>query len=232
MNPVLEDAKTWDAEFTEEQINSYVQEDLESSGISKTLPKEIQDPRIATEPQRLRLAFRYGNKPWQSVITIDLRARLVDGERNVVILDLLGLHAGLLPVNSQSILERISAIARDNHLDLKWYRHDNHPVAVLRFQSGVQLRCVELLPEGYRIRAKSLASLRHDKMPDAIILKLNPLKNKFFATREQLANELGGVLAKEELERYQDLVLKHAQQHKGLYIGGESSRSNKVVSSE
>src|SRR5262245_39130407 len=49
--------------FTQEQINSFFEENLGQPG-DKTLPENIRDPRVEIHPDRIRLAFRYGKKPW------------------------------------------------------------------------------------------------------------------------------------------------------------------------
>jgi len=134
---------------TEEQINSYFQESFITSGFAKNLlPQDISAPRVAIEPERIRLAFRYGCAPWCSIISIDWRVWLAPKEPNVVVLELQGLHAGSLPISAQSLLEQISDIARRQNIDVTWYRHQGNPVALVRFpndsRSGVQLHQLEL----------------------------------------------------------------------------------------
>jgi hypothetical protein len=138
----------WSGHFTQEQINGYLEEDFlaQSRGL---LPDGISEPRVVIEPDRLRLAFRYGSGFWSTVISIDLNIWLPRNEPNVVALRLEGFHAGALPISAQSLLERISETARQNGVDVNWYRHQGHPVALLRFQadkarSTLQLRGVQL----------------------------------------------------------------------------------------
>jgi hypothetical protein len=82
------------------------------------------------------LAFRYGTAFWSTVISIDLHIWLVAKEANVVALEFQGMHAGGLPISSQSLLERASETARRYDIDPTWYRHNGHPVLLLRFQAG------------------------------------------------------------------------------------------------
>jgi hypothetical protein len=147
----LTDGDGFSATFTEEQINSYFQENFITSGFAKNLlPENISAPRVVVEPERIRLAFRYGSPPWCSVISIDWRVWLVPAEPNVVALELQGLHAGSLPISAQSLLEQISDIARRKNIDVTWFRHQGNPVALLRFQnearSAVQLHQLDLGP--------------------------------------------------------------------------------------
>lgn len=152
VNPVVNDKKAWGAEFTEREINSWLQEELVRSGLGKSLPGDIQEPRIAIEADRLRLGFRYGKGLWSSVITVIFRPRLARGDPSVVVLELHGLRAGLLPISAQSLLDRISNIARENDLKISWYRQKHLPVAVLRFPPTVQFKQLDFQDDKFSIR--------------------------------------------------------------------------------
>jgi hypothetical protein len=140
----------WYATFTDAQINSYFEEQFVQSGTDHTfLPEGITAPRIAIEPDKIRLAFRYGHGPWSTIISIDMRAWLAKKEPNVVALELQGLHAGSLPISAQSLLDHITEACDRKNIKVSWYRHHGNPVALLRFQSDstrptVQLSQLEL----------------------------------------------------------------------------------------
>jgi hypothetical protein len=131
--------REWHERFTEAEINSYFEEGFVRSGASKSmLPEGISDPRVSIEPDKIRLAFRYGTGPWCcTVVSVDFRVWLAAHEANVVALELQGLHAGSLPVSAQSLLERISEVVRRREdIEMSWYRHNGNPVALLRFQAN------------------------------------------------------------------------------------------------
>jgi hypothetical protein len=130
--------RTWGGSFTEEQINSYFDEKLVQSNTDELLlPKGISQPRVAIEPGRIRLAFRYGIGFWSTVISVDMRVWVAKGEPNVVALELESFRAGLLPMSAQSVLQHIEEVGRLKSIDVTWYRlpSNGHPVALLRFQS-------------------------------------------------------------------------------------------------
>jgi hypothetical protein len=151
--------------FTEEQLNSYFQEGFISSGFAKSLPANIREPRVAIEPERIRLAFRYGSPPWSAIISVDWRVWLAAREPNVIVLELHGLHAGALPISAQSLLEQISDIGHRNNIDVTWYRHNGNPVALLRFpndaRSGVQLLQLELGSGKLTLVGRAVDSMPH-----------------------------------------------------------------------
>jgi hypothetical protein len=133
----VRDYQKWDARFEEECINSYFDEQFvaEEGLAEKVLPEGITAPRIAIEEDQIRLAFRYRLGPVSTIISIDMRMWLAPKEPNVVALELRGLHAGSLPIAAQSLLEQVSEAARQNNIDVTWYRHRGNPVALLRFQA-------------------------------------------------------------------------------------------------
>jgi hypothetical protein len=156
--------REWCEEFTQDQINSYFEEDFVRSGVAeRMLPEGIRAPRIAIQPDNIRLAFRYD--PWRTVISIDMRMWLAPQQPNVVALEIKGLYTGALPIAAQSLLERISDTGRGHDLEVTWYRLDNgNPVALLRLQADqkratVQLRRLEV-HDGRIVIGGSSASFR------------------------------------------------------------------------
>lgn len=137
--------KRWEAQFSEECINSYFDESFVSSGVAeRIMPEGVSEPRVAIEPEKIRLAFRYGVGQWSTIISIDLRVWLAAQERNVMALELQALHAGSLPFSAQSLRDRVTEIARPQNIDVTWYRHNGNPVALLRFQADRQRPTVRL----------------------------------------------------------------------------------------
>ncbi len=141
----------WYAHFSDVQINSYLQEGFREGGFeARSLPDgHVSDPRVAFDNERIHLAFRYGSGLFSTVICIDLRLWLVPQERNVLVLELEGFHAGALPISTRSVLEKISEFAKggDKGIGVTWYRdqQSGHPVAVLRFQDDKPKPTIELL---------------------------------------------------------------------------------------
>src|SRR5439155_15409796 len=127
-----------------------------SSAAMFELPDEVHDIRIGLDKDRLRIGFRYEGGWWSSVISVNLRVWLVAKETNVVALELCGFHAGGLPLGTQVLLDFISEAARKHNIEVTWFRHGNHPVALLHFQANqprptILLRQLELQPGGFMI---------------------------------------------------------------------------------
>jgi hypothetical protein len=140
--------KTWGATFTEQQINSYFEEDLQRLGAAERMsmfPDGCGSPRVAVDADRIRIGFRYGGKRWSTILSLDLKIWLAAKDPNVVALEVVGMRVGSLPISVQSILERFSEAARRRDIEMTWYRHEGRPVALLRFGSGRKDPAVQLL---------------------------------------------------------------------------------------
>jgi hypothetical protein len=167
----LQGDDVWGAQFTTEQINAYLTEGfLTSRADEKLLPENISAPRVALDTDRLRLGFRYGSERWSTVITIDMRLWVAQGQVNTVGLELLGLQAGALPISAQSLLEHVSEAARRNNVDVSWYRHEGHPVALLRFgadqpRTTIHLKHLELQEGRLLVQGRSLESANRNQPP-------------------------------------------------------------------
>ncbi len=165
--------RQWDARFTDEQFNSYFEEDfLLENGAERILPlpEGIQSPRIALEADKVRLAFRYGRAPWSTVVSLDFRIWLVPKEPNLVAMEFQGLHAGALRVSAQSLLERVYEAARERNIAVNWYRHNGNPVALLHFQADrtnptFQMQRLELRPGMLVISGRSIDAAPHAVLP-------------------------------------------------------------------
>jgi hypothetical protein len=153
----------WNARYTEEQVNSYLQEGFTRSGFNKiVLPDRVSAPRVGFDAdRRVYLAFRYGCGFWSSVVSIDFKVWATKTP-NVICLELLGSHAGALPVNAQSLLKRISdELMRQCSIQVSWFRHEGRPVALLSFQTDqprATLQLTEINVESGKITIRGKGS--------------------------------------------------------------------------
>ena len=125
----------WGHTFTDRQINSYLNEGFLQTGLAEQLlPEGISEPCITFEQERMRMSFRYRTRLISTVVSVTLRVWLPPSEPNVMAVRIEGFHAGAVPFKAQWLLERFSEAARQREIDVSWYRHEGHPVALLRFQ--------------------------------------------------------------------------------------------------
>jgi cobalt-zinc-cadmium resistance protein CzcA len=91
-------------------------------------------------------------------------------------------------------------------------RKGENPSQVLaRVQEAVKELNETDMPKRFTLTKKSLAALRAEEVPEEVLAKLSALIDKDFETRGALSNALTTTLPREELERFQNLVLKHVE---------------------
>ena len=160
--------KSWIHSFSAEQINSCLEEDLGHGELAESLARRgMSAPRLAIDSDRLRLAFRYGNDWWSTVVSLHFRLWLVPNQINVVGLEILAQRAGALPISAQFFLDQIVELARAKNIEVTLYRHNGNPVALLRFQSDrmrptAQLRRLEMRPGMITVGGAPLEVIQQD----------------------------------------------------------------------
>ena len=125
--------RDWNSKFTDEQINAVIQ----AGQADRLLPEGVSDPRVVFEPERMRLAFRYKSGLINTIVSISIKMWLPGSESNVLALQLERINAGLMPFSAPWLLEHISEVARNNGIEVVWYRHEGYPVALIRFQADL-----------------------------------------------------------------------------------------------
>lgn len=136
LNGILNE-QPWKAGFSQDQLNSYFEEDFLTKHSTKNpLPEGVSQPRMYFGANTVRLGFRYGSEPWATVVNLEVRPWLAPGELNALALEILSLRAGAFPISAQTLLERVSEAAKSREIDVSWYRYNGHPVIVLKLQAN------------------------------------------------------------------------------------------------
>lgn len=151
----------WEAQFSDQEVNSYLAEDFIRTGVAKELPPEISEPRIVFRPGRILLAFRYGADGLNSIVSVEAKVWILQSEANAVGLEIETLRAGALPLAQKVIEDHLSDAAHALNIGVQWFRNGNNPVAILRFQAdkrepGFQLQALELKEGSVYLKGRSL----------------------------------------------------------------------------
>jgi hypothetical protein len=136
--PIITEKKadTWGCTASEAQLNSFFEEHLPHLGEGESLRKlGISEPVVALESECMRLGFRYGSGWFSTVVSYELKVWLVPKEANTIAVEIVSARAGAVPISSQSILQQLSELARNQNMKVSLYRHEGHPVAVIGLQA-------------------------------------------------------------------------------------------------
>lgn len=127
-------SEEWGDTISAEDLNAFFIENLGPKGrLAESLPKDFHSPRVAINGDRFFLGVRYREGFWSTVVWLELKVWLVAEQTNVAAVEVCSLKAGMLPFNSQSILDKIADIARESSIDVTWYRNGSNPVGLFRF---------------------------------------------------------------------------------------------------
>jgi hypothetical protein len=124
----------WGETLTEDDLNAFFIENMGPKGrLTDMLPKGFHSPRVSVQGDRVYFGVKYRDGFWSSVLWLELRVWLVADQINVAAVEVCNLKTGRLPFGAQSILDKVSDIARDSSIDVTWYRYKNNPVGIFKF---------------------------------------------------------------------------------------------------
>lgn len=120
---------TWQAEFSVEQINAWLIEQL-----PKRFPtlraKGVQDPRVMIEDNLVVVAARFKDPRLDAVLSCELGVQLTD-QPNRLAISVHGIRAGALPLPLSQFKDRVKKIADKVNLNLSWETRDGETVALV-----------------------------------------------------------------------------------------------------
>lgn len=119
---------TWQAKFTEQQINGWLAVDLKRN-YSKELPPGVSDPRVSIQPDRVFLACRYEDSRISTVCSLEVDVYLA--ESNLIGLRLISAKAGALPLPLKDVVDGITRGFEQANAPLRWQQADGDPVALI-----------------------------------------------------------------------------------------------------
>ena len=171
----MQSRQQWQLKVADTECNSWFAEDFIHSNLAQQLPGEVREPRLAFVPGGMHVGFRYGTAGWNSVVSLEAQVWLAPREVNTVVVEIIHFNAGALPLTSKLLQEEVTKFARRHNIKVQWYRQNDHPVAVLRFQhdrrvpsmilESLELRQGELYLKGRTLEPEVLPPPRSGDRP-------------------------------------------------------------------
>lgn len=125
----------WEALFSEQEVNAWLAIDLEENH-RRSLPSEVNGPRVAIEPGDLRMACRTRRAGIETVLSISLDVYLV--EPGVLGIRIRRVRAGAIPLPLADVLELIRDVGERQGLHIRWQQAEGDPVAIVRINPVVK----------------------------------------------------------------------------------------------
>lgn len=119
----------WQLTLSDEELNGWLATTLPQK-FPKALPREVEAPRIAIEPDLLQVACRYQSGGVSSVLSIGMEPYLID-EPSTLAIRIRHVRAGILPIPVRQFLDDIADRALKGGVHLRWDEIEGDPVAIL-----------------------------------------------------------------------------------------------------
>ncbi|MBA2117543.1 hypothetical protein HOV93_47420 [Planctomycetes bacterium FF15] len=126
--------RPWSLRLTDKQINSWLAADLKEK-FPELLPEHIEDPRIAVKGKTLLVGCKYNGQSLNSILAVSLDCFLLEGEPNVVGIQLHNVTAGALPIPLGQLISEIDTYAGKAEIPIRWQQRDGDPVALITIPS-------------------------------------------------------------------------------------------------
>jgi hypothetical protein len=124
----------WQADFRQDQINSWLVEELHQPKFQKLLPEGVREPRVDIEPDLVRIGFRMKYKAWDGVASALVRPWITEDGQLAVQVD--GVRAGVVPVPLEDTLHQLSGQLERAGYPVSWRQSDGQDVAVIDLASA------------------------------------------------------------------------------------------------
>jgi len=124
---------SWNATFTDDQINAWLAQQLEIE-FPQLLPPGVIEPRILIDNGKVMAAARYQNHHIDTVVSCEVSVALTE-QANVLAIRISNLRAGALPLPLASFLRGISQEAAKSDLEVRWDLGRGGPIALVTIPS-------------------------------------------------------------------------------------------------
>lgn len=152
----IQNMRTWQAEFGEEQINGWLAHDFQINHAEKSLPPGVSRPRVEIAGDEIKLGFRWQWGPFSSVIQIGVRAWVP--KRNLLCVEIESVRAGMLPLPTTYTRKVIDQFVQTQNLNIRWKRNGGRLVALIDFersQRRIVLHKVQIQSDGLYLEGLS-----------------------------------------------------------------------------
>ncbi|WP_339729616.1 hypothetical protein [uncultured Gimesia sp.] len=156
VNDVRNKEPVWSQEFSEQQVNSWLAEELHQK-YNEWVPDGISDPRVKFEKDQVELGFHLTLKKWSGIISLKFKPWLL--KENQLVLELDKARAGLLPIPIDDAITDLIQEARAEGWFIEWGQMNGNDVLIVYLDRGKSefpdLTALGVEPGVFRIAGKA-----------------------------------------------------------------------------
>jgi hypothetical protein len=124
----LQYSSTWEQEFTQTQVNSWLAEELPER-YGDRIPRGVSDPRVQFEDGLVRIGFQIASKRFEGIVSLDLRPSVPEPNKLAITVE--SLYAGLLPLAPASFTGDVSKQLDKYGVEHEWQTVDGRHVLLI-----------------------------------------------------------------------------------------------------
>ena len=177
----IEHELEWSNEFTQDQINSWIVEELHEK-YARHVPAGVSEPRVRIVNGLIFIGFRYKQERFHGVISFQARPWV--SEPNQLDLEITSLCAGVVPIPVEKIIDKVSQQLASKGWQIEWTQSENgNDIAIIHLdpdgQAEAVLERLEVVAGAIRMSGKRKA----EYVPDA---ESSGRKNAHSGTKENV----------------------------------------------
>ena len=147
-----EEAGRWRVEFSEEQINGWLNSDLPEK-FPNSLPSEVTNPAVSIRQDLMQIGFKISVESFSGYVVIEANAFCTE-KRNQLGLQIESSKSGVAPIPLNTWADSLTEALRRSEVLTEWTEVDGRPVALMQLPNSamndedrsVELTGVELVP--------------------------------------------------------------------------------------
>lgn len=128
VNDVHNHEPQWSQEFSEQQINAWLAEELHQK-YNEWVPKGVSDPRVKFGKDQVELGFQLSLKKWSGIISLKFKPWLL--KKNRLVLELENARAGLLPIPIEEAITDLIREARKDGWYIEWGQNNGNDALIV-----------------------------------------------------------------------------------------------------
>lgn len=152
VNDVHNHEPRWSQEFSEQQINAWLAEELHQK-FNDWVPKGVSNPRVNIKKDQVELGFHLTLKKWAGIISLKFKPWLL--KENQLVLELENARAGLLPIPMEEAINELIREARSEGLYIEWSQTNGNDALIVHLDQGKKnlpaLTALDVEPGVFRI---------------------------------------------------------------------------------
>jgi len=121
-------ADNWSQEFTQQQVNSWIAEELHAK-YAKLVPPGVSQPRVRFLDQTVLIGFRFEQKRFSGIVSLRLKPWV--SQPNQLTLEVLSVRAGLVPIPLDEVLGEATRQLEYAGWQTEWRQHHGNDVLII-----------------------------------------------------------------------------------------------------